>query len=50
MNKIKALLIKFSGVLAAIAFVVVSASSNSACFCTYHQPKTPKGLEKFRKF
>ena len=50
MKKLMPILVKFSGVIAAIAFMVVTVSANSCCTYIYNQPKAPKGLDDYKKF
>lgn len=49
MKRIKAFLIKHSGMLAAIALIISISSMDSACFMSYHQPKVPKALDAYRR-
>lgn len=46
----KSLIVKMSGLLAALALVITAANVNVACMYLVHQPKLPSGAEKFRKF
>ncbi|MCR1973627.1 cyclic lactone autoinducer peptide [Clostridium sporogenes] len=42
--------IKIGKVLASLALMVTAYNVNAACIFLVHQPKMPKGAEKFRKF
>ncbi|MDD4629272.1 MAG: cyclic lactone autoinducer peptide [Eubacteriales bacterium] len=46
----KNLVVKFSGVIAALALMVTAANVNHACMIVMHQPNLPKGAEKLRKY
>ncbi len=35
--------------LLALALIIGITSVNTACFGWYHQPKVPKGMERFKK-
>ena len=54
MKRIKSFLrntiIKHGAVIAAFAFICVSAAANSACLAPYYEPEEPAGLGKFKKF
>jgi cyclic lactone autoinducer peptide len=47
MNKF---VIKFSGVVAAMALMVTAMNVNSACFLLYNQPEIPEGAKSLRRF
>ena len=49
-NTMKNLIVKFSGVIAALALMVTAANVNQACMVVMHQPKLPEGAEKLRKY
>ena len=46
----KNLIVKFSGVIAALALMVTAVSANRVCMFVMHQPRLPEGAEKLRKF
>jgi len=46
----KNFIVKFSGIIAALALMVTAANMNAACMAIVHQPEMPKGAEKLRKF
>lgn len=46
----KNLIVKFSGVIAALALMVTAANVNHACMVVLHQPNLPEGAEKLRKY
>lgn len=50
MKKLMPFLVKFSGIIAAAAFMIVTVSANSCCTFVYNQPKAPKELNDYKKF
>ncbi|MDD4565550.1 MAG: cyclic lactone autoinducer peptide [Eubacteriales bacterium] len=46
----KNLIVKFSGVIAALALMVTAGNVNHVCMVVIHQPRLPEGAEKLRKF
>lgn len=49
MKKLKALVLKMSAILPALAFVTGVASLNSACLLLYHQPEISPALDEYRR-
>ncbi len=47
MNKF---IMKFSGVVAAMALMVTAMNVNSACIYLFNQPEIPEGAKSLRKF
>jgi len=47
MNRLRAIIIKLSGLLAALALAVGVASAGAICILIFHQPKIPEGMRKF---
>ncbi|CUX71154.1 MULTISPECIES: cyclic lactone autoinducer peptide [Clostridia] len=43
-------IIKFGGVISALALMITTLNVNAACTFYAHQPKLPDGAEKLRKF
>lgn len=48
MQKFKNFIIKFGGSFAALALLVGISTANSACFASFHQPKEPTAMNKFK--
>lgn len=46
----KKIIMKFSAVIAGLALMITTMNVNTTCICLIHQPKLPKGAEKYRKF
>ncbi|QOX63366.1 cyclic lactone autoinducer peptide [Anoxybacterium hadale] len=46
----KNLMVKFSGMIAALALLVTATNVGITCMAWAHQPELPKGAEKLRKF
>lgn len=46
----KKFIMKYSGVLAALALVVTTLTANSTCVYCVHQPKLSENCKKLRKF
>lgn len=49
MKKIKTLLYKYAGAIAAFAVIIGISSLDSACYITFHQPKVPEAMNMYRK-
>jgi len=49
-NQMKKFIMKYSGVLAALALVVTTLTANSTCVYCVHQPKMSENCKKLRKF
>lgn len=49
MKNMKAVVLKWSGVLASLALVFGTASIKPMCLFWFHQPEVPRGMEKFTK-
>lgn len=47
---LKNFMMKYSGILAAFALFVTTATANSTCICVIHQEKLPECAKKLRKF
>ncbi len=47
---LKTIMIKFSGLFAAVALMITAATANAACAFVMHQPEMPEGAKKLRKF
>ena len=45
----KNLMVKFAGMIAALALMVTAANVNASCLLIMHQPKLPEGAEKLRR-
>ena len=48
MNMTKKFSANFAKIFAAAALLIGAVSVNSACYCWYHQPKVPEGMQKFK--
>jgi hypothetical protein len=48
MERVKLLLAKSTKFLATMAFAMAVVSANTTCILVYHQPKAPRGLNKYR--
>ncbi|SNT12758.1 cyclic lactone autoinducer peptide [Anaerovirgula multivorans] len=46
----KKIIMKLSAVIAGLALMITTMNVNTTCICLIHQPKLPKGAEKYRKF
>lgn len=46
----KKFLYRYAGMLAALALVITTATTNSTCICLMHQDKLPESAKKLRKF
>lgn len=49
MKKIMPALIKYSSLLASLAFVFATMSNQTNCVLIYHQPKVPAALAKYKQ-
>lgn len=49
MSKTNKLSARFAEIIAAIALLMGIVSVNSTCYCWYHQPKVPQGMQRFKK-
>ncbi len=49
MSKSKKLSVRLAEIIAAISLLIGIVSVNSTCYCWYHQPKVPQGMQKFKK-
>ena len=49
-SEVSKLLIKFGGLMSALALTLVTATSNSACTWYIYQEKMPDQAKKLRKF
>lgn len=49
MKKLKALMLRFGGMFAALALAVGVTSTAAICVIVFHQPKVPQGMSKFLK-
>ena len=49
MKQLKVLFYKWGGLIATLAIMIATSTSDSACWLYYHQPKEPAGLAKFKK-
>lgn len=49
-ERMKKLLMKYSGILAAMALVFTTLTANSTCTWVTYQEKLPKAAKKLRKF
>lgn len=48
MQKVKNFIIKLGGSFAALALLIGISTANTACFSTFHQPKEPEAMNKFK--
>lgn len=46
-TRLKAVIIRFWGLVASLALLMGVSSTAVACASWYHQPKVPQGMEKY---
>ena len=49
MKVLKSISGKSAALFASLALLIGIVSVNSACFCWFHQPVVPQGMNKFKK-